>query len=163
MKNEIQDFLETVKENNSCYVGGSEADYISLIIRIESHGASGGNCWGRSVNDYVISDGEKASDLREKIFSFLSEGFLKDKLINKYDFLNGVDSYCDELIENDEDALEDKDYEYYGNFTVYKLYKVELIKLFEILKEKELINQEVVDLIKNEIENKLQNKNKMRM
>ena len=90
-----------------------------LTVEWQKHGASGGNCWG-DESRYFVSDELPATidleDFLERVCPAIT--FIQYKKLEK-------------LIE--ESTRES--YEYYGNYTVYGTKKLDLNKVFEVLKE----------------------------
>lgn len=101
-----------------------EIEIEELVKKWVIGGEHGGSCWGREPRPVTAEpepEFEQLDAILEGICPHIS--FLQYKRI------------CTECIETDTDS----ETEYYGNWTEYAIKKVKLSKLFDVLKEKNIL------------------------
>lgn len=117
-----------------------------LHISVKVRGASGGNCWGDYAQNYSVDDNEIKEDFLNHLkynFDCLEQNelsILMGKFESSFDVYSNVNQYSDHS-------------DYYGNYSDYNVYAVSNEKIFEVLKEMEIINDNDEKNIKELIEN----------
>ena len=109
-------------ENHLRWPHGTDAYYeVSWV----SGGMCGGNCWGDSADTEVSSEPEPDLDKLDELLEYVAPSMT----IKQYKKLRAEVVYRDSR----------SDYEYYGNYTTYGVKRVEFDKLYQTLKEMEVL------------------------
>lgn len=105
----------------------------SVLVKCSPGGASGGNCYGGRSSDYYNSDSQQESELKSEISYQLRElcqllnidkKSFEDACQESASNLIGGYSYLDERSDSSD---------YYGNYTSYRVYQVDILKFFKPL------------------------------
>lgn len=129
MKNttDMQDFLKRVAQHNLDESRAFEVQnpgVDKILIRAETEGASGGSCWDEeAVEDYYISE----SAIQQEIESSLSSHLHQISAELRLDY-EAVDRVCEKFSQNalGQEIATTTESEYYGNYSRYNLYSVDL-------------------------------------
>lgn len=116
--------IKTIEVSNKKTRKCDRIEVEELSIRWVTGGEQGGSCWGGTPSA-LVADPEPGFESLDAILEGICPhiSFLQYKRI------------CTECIETDTDTVN----EYYGNWTLYTIKKVKLHKLFDMLKEKNLL------------------------
>lgn len=131
----FKNFLENNKSGQSYlskeYKRLSTDISTSIVVDVRTGGASGGNCWNddpaaayREDREEIIDDIN--SSLLSAVKSILDELGVDKK---QYEFVVSNLAYN----QMDAEVTDRTEYEYYGNYTEYKLYAVTVSEIFEPL------------------------------
>lgn len=154
----FKNFLEDNKKGQSYYRKEYKDLHMDIsayiVVNVHTGGARGGNCWNddpacpyREDRDDIIDD-IKSTVLSAVQYTFEELGVDK----KEYEFVVANLAYN----QFDADVSERTEYEYYGNYTEYKLYAVPVAEIFE-----PLLNEEQKEVFKKVLEDFTNGTNKV--